>query len=474
MKKTAWRVSDLLSATGGEWLGGNPEHRFSAISIDSRTLPADALFFAVRGERLDGHDYIDQAIARGASGIVVDQEKTGVLSIRKWTEQGIACVAVTDTTDALGDLARFHRRRIGCRIAAITGSNGKTTTRAMTASVLERGFVTLATRGNLNNQFGLPLTLFRLTPEHRTAVLELGMNHAGEIRKLTRICEPDLGVITNIAPAHLHGVGSLEGVMNAKGELLEEMPDRGTAVLNGDDPRCRELARRWPGRLVLFGTASECTLRAESIEESETGISFVLKFPGEERVVRLCVPGRFMVSNALAAAAVGYESGLKPSEIRDGLEGFVPVPGRMNLLNTRRSIYLIDDTYNANPASMKGAIRSFEFLKGSRRGFLVLGDMLELGEDAPALHREVGTAAAQAAATMLMASGSFAESIREGALEGGMASDQVFLGSREEITAALKAVLQPEDWVLVKGSRGMAMEKILNAIKDWADQTEDA
>jgi len=152
----------------------------------------------------------------------------------------------------------------------------------------------------------------------------------------------------------------------------------------------------------------------------------------------------------------------------------VPVPGRMNLLNTRRSIHLIDDTYNANPASMNGAIRSFGFLKQNRRGFLVLGDMLELGEDAPTLHREVGTAAAQSAATMLMASGSFAESIREGALEGGMAFDQVFLGSREEITAALKAVLQPEDWVLVKGSRGMAMEKILNSIKNWADQSEDA
>jgi len=474
MTKTAWRVSDLLSATGGEWLGGNPEHRFSAISIDSRTLPADALFFAVRGERLDGHDYIDQAVARGAAGIVVEQPKTGALPIQEWTEQGIACVAVPDTTNALGDLARFHRRRIGCRIAAITGSNGKTTTRAMTASVLERRFVTLATRGNLNNQFGLPLTLFRLTPEHRTAVLELGMNHAGEIRKLTRICEPDLGVITNIAPAHLHGVGSLEGVMNAKGELLEEMPDRGTAILNGDDPRCRKLARRWSGRLVLFGTAAECALRAEAIQESETGISFVLKFPGEEQVVRLCVSGRFMVHNALAAAAVGYESGLKPSDIRDGLEDFVPVPGRMNLLNTRRSIRLIDDTYNANPESMKGAIRSFGFLKGNRRGFLVLGDMLELGEDAPALHREVGAAVAQAAPTMLMAYGSFAESIRDGVLEGGMASDHVFLGSREEITEALKAVLQPEDWVLVKGSRGMAMEKILNAIKDWADQSENA
>lgn len=474
MRETVWQVSDLLSATGGEWLGGDPAHRFSAISIDSRTLPADALFFAVRGERLDGHDYVDQAIARGAAGIVLEQDKTGVLPIQEWTQQGIACVAVPDTTDALGDLARFHRRRIECRVIAVTGSNGKTTTRAMTASVLERRFVTLATQGNLNNQFGLPLTLFRLTPEHRTAVLELGMNHAGEIRTLTRICEPDLGVITNIAPAHLHGVGSLDGVMNAKGELLEEMSDRGTAVLNGDDPRCRELARRWPGRLVLFGTASDCSLRAESIEESETGISFVLKFPGEERKVRLCVPGRFMVFDALAAAAVGYESGLTPAEVRDGLEGFVPVPGRMNLLNTRRSIRLIDDTYNANPESMKGAIRSFGFLKGNRRGFLVLGDMLELGEDASALHREVGTAAAQSAATMLMASGSFADSIREGALKGGMASDRIFLGSREEITAALKSALQPEDWVLIKGSRGMAMEKILNSIKDWADQSEDA
>ncbi len=472
MKKMEWRVPDLLSGTGGEWLGGNPDHLFSGISIDSRTLPPNALFFAVRGERLDGHDYVDQAIAGGAAGIVLEKEKTCALPIQSWIEKGVACIAVSNTTQVLGDLARFHRRRIGCRVAAVTGSNGKTSTRAMTASVLERRFVTLATQGNLNNQFGLPLTLFRLIPEHQTAVLELGMNQPGEIGRLTRICEPDIGIITNIAPAHLQGVGSLEGVMNAKGELLEEMSSEGTAVLNGDDIRCRELARRWKGRVLLFGTGSECSFRAVSIEETESGISFVLKLPSEETAVRLSVFGRFMVLNALAAAAVGYEAGLEGAEIRNGLEAFRPVQGRMNLLNTRRSIRLIDDTYNANPESMKAAIRSLKLLKGNRRGILVAGDMLELGENAPALHREVGAAAAGAKMAMLMASGNFAGFIREGALEGGMVNDQVFLGSRKEIIAALKSSLLPGDCVLVKGSRGMAMEKVFNAIKNWADQPD--
>lgn len=465
----AWGVSDILSAVGGVSLGGNSDRLFSGISIDSRTISPKALFVAIRGERLDGHRYLEQAIARGAAGIVVERDHIDQMPISDWTGKGIACVAVPDTTLALGDLARFHRRRMDCRVAAVTGSNGKTSTRAMIASVLERRFPTLATRGNFNNQFGLPLTLLRMTSEHRMAVLELGMNHPGEIRGLTRICEPDIGVITNIAAAHLHGLGTLDGVMNAKGELVEEMDSEGVSVLNGDDPRCRKLAERSRGRVVFFGTASDCSVRADSIEEFSGGVCFALTTPGGEIPIRLPAPGRFMASNALAAAAVGHEAGLEPSEIRNGLEAFVPVPGRMNLLNTRRGIHLIDDTYNANPESMKGAIRSLGFLKGEGRGILVAGDMLELGTDAPALHRSVGAVAARADVAMVMAAGEFAGAVRDGAVQGGIGPERIFLGSREEIIVALKASLLPGDWVLVKGSRGMAMEKVLTAIQDWAD-----
>ncbi|GBC61981.1 UDP-N-acetylmuramoyl-tripeptide--D-alanyl-D-alan ine ligase [Desulfonema ishimotonii] len=468
MSVIPWTGGDILEATGGERVCGPDDIRFTGIGIDSRTITPEQAFVAIRGAVHDGHRFAADVADRGIRGLILCREDMAGLPWRVWADRGIFCVAVPDTTRALGDLAAFHRQRAGIPVVAVTGSNGKTTTRAMISGVMGRKYKTLSTRGNFNNEIGLPLTLFNLTSAHQWAVLELGMNHVGEIRRLARICRPDVGVITNIGPAHLEGLGTVDDVLRAKGELPEEMRPEGKAVLNGDDPRLVRLAGEMPQPVTLFGLSPKAQVRALEPEADGTGTVFTLALPRDRIRVRLGVPGRFMVYNALAAAAVGHITGLSPEEIRDGLEGFAPVRGRMAVLNTAKGVHLVDDTYNANPASVKGAIRALGDLRGKERGFLVLGDMLELGNAAEGLHREIGEMAAASGVTQLYVTGEFTDAVIAGALAGGMACRDLFRGSRQEITDQLTGVLGPGDWVLVKGSRGMAMEKVLDAIRDWA------
>ncbi len=464
-----WSTDHILNATGGRLLYGPPGARFGGVGIDSRTVGEDQLFVAICGERHDGHTFIAQVVEKGVRGVVI-QEGNGVSQQHdRWQAQGVTSIEVADTTRALGALAAFQRQRSTIPVVAITGSNGKTTTRRMAALVVAQQFNTLTTQGNFNNEIGLPLTLFHLAPEHEAAVLELGMNHPGEIERLGAICRPTIGVITNVGPAHLEFLGSLEGVARAKGELIAQVDARGTVILNRDDAHVAAMAETADRKVLFFGTGPEARVRAESIATTDQGISFELVLPDGRQAVSLKTPGRFMVFNALAAAAVGYAMGLGAGQIKAGLEAFEPEKGRLQVVETARGIHMIDDTYNANPDSMAAAFDTLAALRKDRAGVIVLGDMFELGETAARLHCDVGRLAAQSGPARLYACGEYAEAVAEGARCAGMESACIFTGEKGAIAADLIERLTAGDWLLVKGSRGMAMESVVASVRAWAD-----
>ena len=464
-----WTIDDILKATGGERVAGERDRRFDAIGIDSRQIRPTEVFVAIRGAVHDGHRFIPEVLGRGVRGLVVGRDRLDALPSDLRASETIACVAVADTLTALGDLAAYHRRRSRAAVVAITGSNGKTSTRRMTASVLSRRFTVLEPIQNLNNQIGVPLTLFNLEPRHDWAVLELGTNTPGEIARLAEICTPEVGLITNIGPAHLEGLGSLEGVLAEKSSLLSGLAPRGRAVLNADDRLLQRLVAQRDAETLLFGLAPEADVRAEAIRETDRGIAFELVVAARRTAVHLPTHGRFMVHNALAAAAVGHLLGLSLDDIRDGLEGFSPVHGRMRVSRLAGDIRLIDDTYNANPASMEAAIATLHQLRGPARGLLVLGDMRELGPAAAALHGDLGRLAARTGVAKLLACGDFAAQVAAGAAEAGMSAADIVTGSQAEIGDALLAELKAGDWVLVKGSRAMGMEAIVALLIKWSE-----
>ncbi|MDM8549908.1 UDP-N-acetylmuramoyl-tripeptide--D-alanyl-D-alanine ligase [Desulfobacterales bacterium HSG2] len=479
---TPWTIAEILAATGGELLFELAADfrfqlstfKFSGISINSRKIFSDEVFVAIRGDVHDGHNFTEDVLEQGIRGLIISRDRIGDLPMGKWQDKGIVCVAVDNTTRSLGHLAAFNRKRSNVSVAAITGSNGKTTTKEMVAETVSRRFCTLSSRGSFNNEIGLPLTLLGLGDSHEWAVVELGMNNPGEIGKLSEICLPDVGVITNIGPAHIGRLGSMEAIMNAKGELLEKIRPGGTAVLNADDPRVAALGDQCAGFGVrtLFYSASqdlktESPVRALSVKADGIGTFFTLALPAESVPIHLRIPGRFMVSNALAAASVGYVLGLSAQEIKAGIEAFRPVRGRMDIFKTGSGVHIIDDTYNANPESMTAAIMTLRSLKGRHRGILVAGDMLELGEYAGTMHKKIGSVAAGSDVALLYAAGEFAETVAEGARNEGMDSRHIFTGSKSEIIEDLTTAIRPGDWVLVKGSRGMHMEEIVRGVREF-------
>jgi len=474
MAPVPWTIADIMLATGGESLCGNDSCFFEGVSIDSRTISSKDIFVAVRGVRHDGHTFIPKVAASGVKGLVVDRRIVGGDEIASFKKAGICCVAVKDTVRALGDMAAFHRRRFQIPVVAITGSNGKTSTKEMTASVLSQKYQTLKTTGNLNNEFGVPLTLLRLDGSHQAAVVEMGMNHPGEIRRLSEICQPDVGIITNIAPAHLEGLGSLENVMAAKGELIENIKESGAVILNGDDPCGLRLGASTKRRVVYFGQNKDADVRAIDIEtDIKTkgfGTRFTLVLPHGSIPAKIQIdipaPGRFMVSNALAAAAAGYLTGVSAEEIQAGIKAFSPVHGRMNVRKSRRGFFVIDDSYNANPGSMEAAIKTLATLKGVRKGVLAAGDMRELGPDSERLHEGIGCIAAQSGVDLLFLTGEFAAAVKKGAVSQGMAGDRVIIGEKLDLAARLLETLGPEDWVLVKGSRSAGMETVVQLLAE--------
>ena len=468
-KPIPWTTAEIFEATKGNLLYGDINRVFAGVSIDSRRIDPDDLFVAIKGDVHDGHSFAGDVIADGVAGLIINKDKAAAMPGQLCQKKGLVCVTVTDTTKALGDLAAFQRQRSNASVVAITGSNGKTTTRTMTAAVVAQCFSTLTTSGNLNNEIGLPLTLLNLNPHHQWAVVELGINRPGEIERLGEICSPKIGLITNIGPAHLEGLGSIDAVMRAKGELLTKIKPAGTAVLNADDPKLLQLADQTSANVVLFGLSKNAQIRGRSIRKKGLGLSFTLQMPSESISIDIETPGRFMVSNALAAAAVGYLLGASARQIKTGLESFVPVQGRLNIHKTHKGIYIIDDTYNANPGSMSAAIETLKSLKGDGRGVMVVGDMLELGQHSESLHYKIGILCAKSKISRIYATGKFAESVAAGAREEDMDSGNIILGTKEAIYESIIGWLDPGDWVLVKGSRSMAMEKIAEKLLEWAN-----
>jgi UDP-N-acetylmuramoyl-tripeptide--D-alanyl-D-alanine ligase len=466
MKKISaagFSLDDVLKATRGALVRAGRSARFKGISTDSRTTAAGSLFVPLEGLRYDGHDYLGEAVGNGATGILVRQGREHLVG--KIPDE-TAVVSVADTLTALGDLARFWRNRFEIPVVAITGSSGKTTTKEMTAAILSRERRLLKNEGNLNNLVGLPLTLFQLHTAHEAAVLEMGTNQRGEIARLAEIAGPTVGVITNVGPAHLEGLISLETIREEKGDLFRIMDNRGTAVINLDDEALAPWAQRWTGKMITFGIQGDAAVTASRIaHEGEKGMIFTLLMEGMSRDILLPVPGFHNVSNALAAAAASYATGAAFESICQGLMAFKPVGGRMEVWRLNNGGFLIDDTYNANPASVAVALKTLQGLKGECRSTVILGDMLELGSEAEKYHEEIGRAAADTGVGKAYLRGDFAKAFVRGAMKRGMKSDQVFVDlSTEETVAHLKACLKAGDWVLVKGSRKMKMEEIVRAI----------
>jgi UDP-N-acetylmuramoyl-tripeptide--D-alanyl-D-alanine ligase len=469
-----WKTQEILEATGGELLVGEASRKFSRVGIDSRKISSSDLFVAIVGDVHDGHTFVQDVVRQGVSGVMINKNSTGNIPVSDWQNLNITCVAVEDTTRSLGDLAAYNRRRADALVVAITGSNGKTTTRKLTSAVMNRRFNTLSTVGNFNNQIGLPLTLLNLQHAHQWAVVEIGTNSPGEIARLAEICTAEIGVITNIGPAHLEKLRSLDGVMREKGDLLKHLKPGGKAILNADDRRIRNLAAQTDRKVVLFGLCSDATIRAETINETISGINFTLVLPEQRIEVALSACGSFMVTNALAAAATAYLAGLSINQIKAGIESYRPAAGRMNILQTPDGIHIIDDTYNANPESMQAAINTLKASSAGSRTIVVSGDMLELGEHAESMHKQIGALAAASGIRKLYVTGDFAEAVATGARQSKMSAANIFSGSKDDIIDDLKQTLKPGDWVLIKGSRGMAMEDIVNALKQWAGITPAA
>jgi len=459
-----WKTADILDATGGDLVTGSGDGLFSGISIDSRSIAPGELFVAIVGEVHDGHTFTNSVIKKGVRGVLVEKGQAEGLMLEDPAARGTVVVTVADTTRALGDLASFNRGRTPLTVIALTGSNGKTSTRTMLTHIVGRKYETLATMGNFNNEIGLPLTLLRIEKTHTLAVLELGMNRPGEIRRLAEICRPDIGIITNVAPAHLEGLGSIEGILRAKGELLEGLNANGSTILNADDPHVASLAENASGEVLLFGLSDQAVVRASHVREQGHQLSFHLEVPGETIEVTLNTPGRFMISNALAAAAAGYLMEVPLPEIKAGLECFQPVSGRMRILKLANGICLIDDAYNANPSSVKAALDTLKQMGKQHSRVVVLGDMLELGNQSAALHRDIGQYATLGNPDRLYLTGDFAHDIAHGAQNNGMDAKRIVVGSVQEICADLIARADSRDTILVKGSRGMRMERVIKEL----------
>lgn len=453
-------IKEIVAATKGTLLAGTPDQGVESFSTDTRTLKSGDLFVALKGKTFDGHAFLPQAVAKGAMGCVVSSPPG--IDLRP----GLAVIQVEETLWALGQIAHCWRRRYPVRVVVITGSNGKTTTKEMTGSVLRQGYRVLVSTGNLNNLVGVPLTLFRLRPEHQTAILELGMNARGEIHRLAEITAPDVGVITNVGEAHLEFLGSVEEVAEAKGELLPFLSGDRIAVLNLDDPYCRRLVPEVRGTLLTFGLHPRADVRAEGIRVQRAGGIFFTVCAGKKRrPVRLNVPGRLNVSNALAAAAVGTALGLDLDAIATGLERAPAAPMRMERSVHSAGAVIINDAYNANPTSMAAALETFFRMAKGKETVVVLGDMLELGSVSEAAHRRVGARVARGRPTLLITVGDKARAIGEEAARKGLQPKKI-RGCRDhtEAQTVLRSHLKKDRWVLLKASRGMGLERILEGL----------
>ncbi len=455
-------VREILNCTRGTLIQGSEELSVSGISTDTRTLGKGNLFVALQGENFDGHNFIENAVERGAVSVLGVSSK-----LEKYKDRlSVALIGVDDSLHALGDIANFWRTRHEVRVIAITGSNGKTSTKEMIAALVGRKYRTLRNVMNLNNLVGVPLTLFNLRREHEIAVIEMGMNRPGEIARLTEIAEPDYGLITNVQPAHLEGMRSLKGIQKAKGELFSGVKENGVLFVNLDDPLIVELAEKTEKHKVTFGESPEADVFLMGIVSQDVeGSRFRVRFENKEIELFLPVLGKHQIKNALAAAAVAWKVGVPLEEIKEGLATHRAVKQRMEVKKLRKDIFILDDSYNANPSSVSAALETVAEIGKKGRFFAVLGAMLELGPESPRYHRLIGEKVARLGYRGLLSLGELGREIIEGARGAGMPVEYLYLGQNHaDVATRLLKWLQPGDWVLVKGSRGSRMELVIEKL----------
>ena len=432
--------------------------KFVGVSTDTRSLREGELFIALQGPNFDGAAFVDQAAAGQAAGAVV----------AKQIDTSLPTIVVDDTMTALGQLASAWRSRLSATVIGITGSNGKTTLKELLASCLAISADTLATHGNLNNEIGVPLMLLRMSDSHRYAVIEMGANHAGEIGYLSSLVAPKIVAITNAAPAHLEGFGSVEGVAKAKGEILQGKDRPDFAILNADD----DYFEFWKSLLtdtavISFGLSADADVRAGQILPTDDGSDFTLHMPGIQFDVSLHLAGKHNVLNACAAAAICSALAIPADQIRHGLESVVPVEGRLQAVQSTSGAVLYDDSYNANPVSVQAAAEFLAAQDGD--SWFVLGDMAELGGDAKLLHAHTGWVIREAGVANLLATGPLSRNAVESFGEGGQ-----WFESIAALNNALQTDIGEGDVVLVKGSRSMGMERVVEALINGVDKARSA
>ncbi len=447
-------INEIVEAVHGKLLSAGVDGGavITGVDTDSRAIQEGSLFIPLVGERFDGHAYINTALDSGAAGCLTARDREGY-------QDGKFYIKVANTQKALWDLARFYRRRFSIPFIAVTGSVGKTTTKDMLAAVLGMKYKVLKTDGNFNNTIGLPLTVLRLNNTHEICVLEMGMNQPGEIEALSSIAEPDVAVITNIGDAHIENLGSRENILKAKCEVFNHMGPDGFAVLNGDDSLLTTLRGTLPCKTVFCGMGDGTDYQAPEVQSDQKNrILCKVKTPREEYDLEIPAMGSHMIYPALMAAAVGDHFGLTKDEIAQGVLRFAPTKMRMNILERKNGVTILNDTYNANPQSMRAAIEVLDTYKNERK-IAVLGDMFELGSLAPMLHAGIGDCLNRSGIDCLVAVGELAKYIYDAA---SCVPERHHCSTKEEAKTVLETLVHESETVLVKASRGMGMEEIVD------------
>ena len=448
-------LRNLTKVCNGIWHGDNAllDQEISAITTDSRKIEKDCLFVPIVGERVDAHRFIPDVMTKGA---------LATLSERELPEADYAYIQVDASLQAVKDIAEFYLEQLQIPVVGITGSVGKTSTKEVIASVLKEKYRTLKTQGNFNNECGLPLTIFEMNEEHQVSVLEMGINHFGEMRKLSTVASPDICVITNIGVAHLEFLKTREGIMQEKTQMFQDMKPGGSVVLNGDDPLLSTIGPVKGSDPIFYGLDQDKNvIYATDVEPlGLKGTSCTIHLPEGSFSCVVPIPGIHMVSNALAGSAVGSKLGLTTEEIKRGIESLPSIPGRNHIIQTDRLI-LLDDCYNANPVSMKASLDVLNM--GIGRKVAVLGDMGELGPDYAALHRSVGEYAAEIGIDLVCAIGPMSKEIAEGAASDG--TKALWFETKADFLAQTKDILKDGDNVLIKASHGMEFPEIVEALR---------
>ena len=453
-------VQKIAQATGGVIRNCDKDEIIKSVSTDSRSITEGALFFALSGENFNGHRFVANAVESGAVCCVVNADEGDFPKM--------PTIAVEDTHKALRDLAAYYRSCFDIPVVGITGSVGKTSTKEMISCVLSMDYNTHKTNKNFNNEIGLPLTVFDLSGRHEIMVLEMGMSDFGEISRLTAIAKPDTAVITNIGVSHIEHLGSQQGIRQAKFEILEGLMPDGAVILNGDDPLLWEAAGDVPFETLCFGiTNPNCDLIARNIRTYSDGSAFTVKVDGTEYTIVLQAPGQHHIYNALAAILVGLRYNIDMEKIVAGIRKFLPDELRQSIVELR-DYRVIKDCYNASPTSMKSGLEVLSLQETEGRRVAILADMLELGDISDQAHREVGGMVKRFGVDCLVTIGEKAALIAEGALDNGMPRSHIYrFASNDEAEKMLRDILKKDDLILIKGSRGMHLEEIADAIAAW-------